>query len=390
MKKSLFVMHVLAMGGSGTSLLNLLSLYQDRGETCDLFLMAHEGPLLERAGQVANLLPEDKILSSVFASRESLKGRGIVAFFIRSCFVVAHRLFGAEKAMNWVMKRGAKKLSGKYDTIISYQESLPTEFAQYIDAPRRVAWCHMDYNAFSGGKSVERQKALYAKFDHIACVSNVIKESLVEHLGYPGDDISVVYNTIPPKFIKAQAEAESVEVAPGKFIFVSMGRFVDRKRFDRAVLASEALKARGVDFAWYLLGNGPLFEDVKAMVEEKELSDCVILTGPKTNPFVYLKHADCYAMMSENEGQPMVLNEAMTLGIPTLTTDFPSAREVVHHGVDGLIVPNTDEGFVEGVLRFVDDDTMRKTIKEGAQSFVYDNESILRQVSQIIQKKERI
>ena len=384
MKKCLFVMHRLDMGGSGTSLLNLLSLYQDRGETCDLFLMAHEGPLLERAGQVANLLPENKLLASVFASKSELKKRGFSAFLVRVCFVVARRLFGTGRAVRWVYKKSAARLAGKYDTVISYQESLPTEFAQYIDAPRRVAWCHMDYDAFSVGRSVERQKALYGKFDYVACVSDVIRQSMIDRVGYPADAISVVYNTIPPKFIRAQAEAEEVAVAEKPFIFVSMGRFVDRKRFDRAVLAAEELKARGVAFAWYLLGNGPLFDDVKRMVEEKGLSNEVILTGPKTNPFVYLKKASCFVMMSENEGQPMVLNEAMTLGIPTLTTDFPSAREVVHDGVDGLIVPNTDEGLVAGVCRFVEDPALRETVAAGASRFVYDNDGILRQVSQII------
>ncbi len=383
MKKCLFVMHALDMGGSGTSLLNLLSLYQDRGETCDLFLMAQEGALLDRARAVANLLPEDKLLSSVMVSKKGLKKRGFSAFFIRACFVVARRLFGTGRTVRWVYKKSAKRFEGKYDTVIAYQESLPTEYAQYIPAKRRVAWCHSNYDAFSSGKSDEMQKSLYEKYDHIVCVTNVIKQALIDRLGCSPDSVSVVYNTIPSKFINNRADAEKVDIVKKQFVFVSMGRFSNEKRFERAVLAAEALKSRGVDFAWYILGNGPLFEDINKMVEEKNLSAEVILTGLKINPFPYLKQSDCFVMTSENEGQPMVLNEALTLGVPTITTGFPSACEVVNDGVNGIIVPNTDEGVIEGVIRFTEDAVLREQIRRGANDFLYDNESILSQVSQI-------
>ena len=76
----------------------------------------------------------------------------------------------------------------------------------------------------------------------------------------------------------------------------------------------------------------------------------------------------------------MVLNEALTLGVPTITTEFPSAREVVKHGVDSLMPPNTDEDLVQAVLQFVRDKSLRATLKQGANAFQYDNASILKQI----------
>lgn len=388
MNKCLFVMRRAGIGGTATSLLHLLSLYHEKGILYDVFLFTHDGEFTSEIAEVSTLLPEDKDLAAVFCAKNELKHRGFISSLRRVCFSLSWRILGKDKTRKKLFAKCAARLSGQYDTVIAYQEDLSTDFAQYIQAPTKIAWCHMDCHHVqtASGRSDADVRNLYSAFTHIACVSTVIRDSMIGKVALPEDRISVIYNTIPPKVIRKKAEANTGDTIDKRlFTFVSMGRFVERKRFDRFVLAAEKLRERGVDFVWYLIGNGELFEEIKAMVAEKSLSEQVLLVGPKENPFVYVKHADCFVMASENEGQPMVLNEALTLGVPAITTDFPSAREVIHNNVDGLVVPNTDEGLVSGVLRFTEDEALRSTLREGANSFVYDNEGILNQVSQMIE-----
>ncbi len=385
MKKVLFVLPSVGLGGTATSLLNLLSLWDSDEYEADLFLMQHAGPFLQRA-KTLRLLPEERIISSVLCNKSELKKKGLSALLIRIAFTMAHRIYGVRRTTRWFYQKSARKLSGKYDVVVAYQESQATEYAQYIEAPSRVAWCHMDYHAFSRGKSVSEQKHLYDQYGAIACVSKIVKQSMIDNLHIPASKLQVVYNTIPPLYIRETAEEEGEPIPTSKFTFVSSGRFVRRKRFDRIIKAAAALRDKSIDFRWYLLGDGEEYATIKQAVSDCGLEDHVILTGAKSNPFRYIGKADCFVMTSESEGQPMVLNEAMTLGVPVITTEFPSAKEVVRHGVNALISPNTDDDLVQTVLRFVDDKAIRDTITQGAISFRYDNDTILRQIVDLLKE----
>ncbi len=383
MKKVLFCMESLRAGGSATSLINLLCLYKEQGITCDLFLLEHDGIFLDQGKQYANVLPEEPIISSIRCSKERLKKRGFLAFCIRATYIAAYKLLGVDKANRLFYSRSAAKLSNKYDTVVAYQEQIPTEYLQYVKADRRIAWCHSNFDAFCGGKPVEYYQNIYAKYNEVVCVSDVICQAMIETVELDLTHVHRIYNTIPPKPICEKANVP-VEMKEAEHRFVSVGRFVDVKGFDRAVLAAAALREQGISFVWYILGDGPEFKNIERMVRENDLTDYVILTGMTKNPFPYMAGADAYVMASSNEAQPMVMNEALTLQVPVISTLFPSAAEVVTDGVNGILTENSTDGVLQGVLRFINDESLRKDIKRGAQEFVYDNEKILRKIDELL------
>lgn len=387
MKKCLFVLRSAGIGGTATSLSNLLSLFKEKGMDFDVFLFTHDGEFAQRVKNVANLLPEEKILSSIFCTKANLKKHGFISKLIRAAYSLLHGIIGVQKTNEIVFKLSAMRFSGKYDTVVAFQEDTTTEYVRHIKCKNRVAWCHMDYFTISSCSNKDNAylKKRYSCFDYIACVSNYIRESMIENLDIDPDKISVVYNTIPSEFIKKQALSEQDMTVPqNKMVFVSMGRFVERKRFDRVVVAAKELKERKIEFVWYILGNGEEYSKIEKMINEENLKNEVVLLGSKNNPFPYIVKADCFVMSSTSEGQPMVLNEALILGVPVITTDFPSAREVVGHVKGGIIVPNSQEGLTDGVLEFITNEELRNTTKAYAKEFVYDNDAILKQVLDII------
>ena len=159
---------------------------------------------------------------------------------------------------------------------------------------------------------------------------------------------------------------------------------MDIKRFDRFVLAAERIRDSGIDFIWYFLGDGEKFNEISKMIKEKKLERQVIQVGAVENPFIYYKVADCFVLASETEGQPMVLNEALTLKVPVITTEFKSANEVVRGKDYAMIVKNNDDAFIEGVLEFAKNEQLRNRLKEGAKTFKYDNQSILNKVYDVL------
>ncbi|HEY7009881.1 MAG TPA: glycosyltransferase, partial [Jatrophihabitantaceae bacterium] len=89
------------------------------------------------------------------------------------------------------------------------------------------------------------------------------------------------------------------------------------------------------------------------LVGELGLAAAVTLAGHQPNPYVVLAHSDCFVLSSDYEGQPMVLLEALILGLPIVTTDFGSVRGAVPDGY-GLIVPRTVDDLAAGMTAFLD------------------------------------
>ena len=108
--KILFVLHRIGIGGSMTSLLNLLELLKSDGVDCDLFLMDHTGSFLERAKNAANLLPENKRLASIICNKEKLKrNKDIVGLAYRISYVLKSKLTKRKYNYDSIYQKEAKK-----------------------------------------------------------------------------------------------------------------------------------------------------------------------------------------------------------------------------------------------------------------------------------------
>ena len=90
-----------------------------------------------------------------------------------------------------------------------------------------------------------------------------------------------------------------------------------------------------------LLGSGSLKADVEQFVQERGLTESVLLQGATTPERMpeYLRAADVYASCAYSDGSSISLLEAMATGLPVLATDRASNREWVASPDHGLLVP---------------------------------------------------
>ena len=79
MKKILFVLQSPQSGGSTTSMLNLIGFLDKDKVKADIFFLERNGTFLEKAKELADVLPEERIVSSITCKVEDLKKRGIIS-----------------------------------------------------------------------------------------------------------------------------------------------------------------------------------------------------------------------------------------------------------------------------------------------------------------------
>ena len=134
------------------------------------------------------------------------------------------------------------------------------------------------------------------------------------------------------------------------FHVVTAGRLAPQKNQAMLIDAMEIVRREIPEAKCTIYGEGELRQALERYVREKGMKDTVSLPGHALDIHERIADASVFVLTSEYEGLPNALIEAMMLGIPCITTDYPGAEEVMENGVTGLIVPRGDAGALAGKL----------------------------------------
>lgn len=153
--------------------------------------------------------------------------------------------------------------------------------------------------------------------------------------------VRVVHNGVPDTDLRADPAAG----APPRLIMVA--RLAAPKD---PLLLLEALAGVSAPFHLDLVGDGPDMAAVQAAVARHGLADRVTLLGRRTDVPVLLSRAQVFALISQQEGFPLAILEAMRAGLPVLASDVGGVREAVDEGVTGHLIPRGDAATLRGHL----------------------------------------
>ena len=150
---------------------------------------------------------------------------------------------------------------------------------------------------------------------------------------------------------------------------VAVGRLNAQKNYPLLINAFEKFSKTHQDFILEIYGKGNLEEKIKALIDEKGLTDKVILKGYSSNVHESIKKAGFYVMSSDFEGMPNALMEAMALGLPCISTDCPCGgpRMMINNCENGLLVPVQDEDkLLQAMLMLADNKEYANRLGETA------------------------
>ena len=169
----------------------------------------------------------------------------------------------------------------------------------------------------------------------VVFVSNSVKTSrnLIERLFVSGKKISVIkYGIEKPKISTEKMDQirKKQEISSSELIFMHTGRFVAVKNQLKIIELFKKIN----DIApskLFMIGDGPLMDELKGKVDELDLDQKVIFTGLLSRNEVYdhLAFCDYFIMLSKTEGHSVSLLEAMAIGCVPILSDIPSFRETI-------------------------------------------------------------
>ncbi len=378
-KRVLFCIQDFKHGGIPKCLETLISLIdKDRFEV-DIFCINQEGLYKEKLGQYS-IFTQSLLMTFICANYRELKGgKKLVTQLIKVFRYAIIKIFGFD-IFTYMLTRYALEISKmNYDTIIAFAEGTITRFVSEIECKNKVAWIHIDYKRylFYEKSKIEDEFILYSKYNTVVSPSKFSANSFIDIHPILKNKIKAIPNLLDIDDILTRAKESELDQRFSTEIFtiISVGRICYEKQFFKIPEISAKLKNKNIEFRWYIIGGGSDVETEYLIdhINKYDVHNEVILLGSKNNPYKYIAKSNLLVSTSLSETFSYVINEAMVLGVPVVSTDFGSVTEVLDNS-NGVILPIDclDKGIIETIKKNKDIST-----------FKYNNLNILNKIYDI-------
>lgn len=193
----------------------------------------------------------------------------------------------------------------------------------------------------------------YPKADAIITVSKGLRQVLRKNLGLADTKTYPIGNSVDSTGVRALAKApiDHPWFAPGEPpVAITAGRLNRQKDHPTLLRAFRATRER-LASRLVILGGGPERARLEALADNLGIASDVAFLGHVENPYAYMARSDLFVLSSLWEGFPNVLAEALTVGVPIVSTACPHGpEEILKQGEYGDLVPVGDWQALAGVM----------------------------------------
>jgi glycosyltransferase involved in cell wall biosynthesis len=244
--------------------------------------------------------------------------------------------------------------------------------AWFLRVPSRIASHRVTVD--STHPLLQRIDALLMRFGiytDVVAVSEGVRQSCRLYSEADRARVEVVHNGLlgfRPSALTQKEAREAFGLPVGRFVVLAVGRLSAQKNFGFLV----ELASRCPEALWIVAGEGPQRAELSARITALGLDDSVRLLGavPRVRMPDLLAAADLFAQPSLFEGQSNALLEAMSAGLPSISTDIPEQRETLADpdgAVAGALLPVGDlEAWTLATRRFMGDAGARRAARDVA------------------------
>ena len=212
-------------------------------------------------------------------------------------------------------------------------------------------------------------RRVYGRVDHIIAQSQGMAEDLTRAYGIGASMVTVINNPVAPQIAAAARTYPAEKQPPCDILFI--GRLAEVKGLKHLLSAFSLCLVRIPELKLWLVGDGPLRDQMCGRAQELGIAHAVRFEGFATDIAQYYRRARVLALTSLYEGFPNVVVEALTFGVPAVAFDCPSGpREIIRDGVNGFLVPLSDDAlFADKLMEALRMDWDREAIRQTVQRY---------------------
>lgn len=174
----------------------------------------------------------------------------------------------------------------------------------------------------------------FHKLSTIITISNFHKQNFIKWFGNKlQNKIKIIYNSVDPDIFDSK-----FKLSQKKIRFIEVASIEKRKGQEDLIHAFHALKKKYNDIELYFYGTGPDLNLCKNLVNALGIRD-VFFEGFIDNiSEVYKNYPAVFILPSYDEGLPISILEAMSSGLPVITTNIAGIPEVIIDGKNGKLI----------------------------------------------------
>lgn len=380
-KKILIVNNNMNIGGVQKALIPLLNAIKGYYDVT-LFLFYAHGELLREIPPEVKIIEAKGIFKYLGMSQKectSYKDK-----LTRGCLAAIAKTAGFKWSWRLMQLVGKPESLSGYDVAISYLHCAEPKIfyggaAEYVlydvHSQKKLCYVHCDY--INSGTLNQYSKSVYQKFDAIVGVSDSVARQFTTALPQMKDKTFAIRNFVDAHTIIAKAEKEPHRYDRKYINCLSVARLSAEKGVDRFINVLGKINSEKIRY--YVVGDGKERALLEKVIRDKGLENRVFLLGEKNNPYRYMHDADLLVVPSYHEAAPVVFQEAHILGLPVLTTDTLSAKEMVSAEC-GFVVENSERGMETAMNMILSDPNILTQLKNHLHQNVYDETEVLNSI----------
>lgn len=194
---------------------------------------------------------------------------------------------------------------------------------------------------------------ILSKADRLVPVSLSLKDYLIEH-GVKPSKITPVLNGVP--IVKHETTWQAPQ--DGIWVIGTVALFRPRKGLEVLLNSIKQIANQGYKVQLKAVGTFETSEyekEIKSLATQLKISHLIDWAGFSDNIHIEMESMHIFVLPSLfGEGLPMVVIEAMSVGIPVVSTAVEGIPDVLQNGGAGIIVkPNNINDLKEGILQFL-------------------------------------
>jgi glycosyltransferase involved in cell wall biosynthesis len=199
-------------------------------------------------------------------------------------------------------------------------------------------------------------------------------------IGWPAERVRRVLSGVDTDVLRPRsadpAVRASLGISPGDFVVGFSGRMSEEKAPD--VFVEVARACAGVPgLRFVMTGAGPWAERIER--EASRVGPTLAYLGKVADVEAYLGTYDLLLLPSRFDGRPLVVLEALAMGVPVVASRVGGLPELVEDGRNGFLCEPADaEGFARRVLELLSDRARLAGMKRNARAFALEHLGIRR------------